>query len=128
MGCFYAGFDYKNRKNGYFKIGETEKDTPAARLSAIRTSDSFQCLRWIHLINETRAERLYVEAYARMMMETHPDLTHTQNDHFLYMIHSKEEKYTQAQAYADLAIKYAITACDMIGIEYENGSKTYRRS
>lgn len=28
MGCIYAGFDYKNRVNGYFKIGETGKKLP----------------------------------------------------------------------------------------------------
>ena len=128
MGCFYTGFDYKNRKNGYFKIGESEKPTPAARLSSIRSTDSFQCLGWIHLINESKAERLYVEAYVRMMMEKHPDLTHTQNDHYLYNIKSKEEKYSQAQSYADLAISYAINACNMAGIEWEKGTKTYKRS
>ena len=128
MGCFYTGFDYKNRKNDYFKIGETEKTTPSARLSTIRSTDSFQCLGWIHLIGETKAERLYVEAYTRMMMEKHPDLTHTQNDHYLYQIKSKEEKYSQAQEYADLAIAYAINACNMAGIKWKVGTKTYKRS
>ena len=128
MGCFYTGFDYKNRKNGYFKIGETEKNTPAARLSAIRSTDSFQCLGWIRLLNETKAQRLYIEAYVRMMMEKHPELTHTQNDHYLYVIKSKEEKYSQAQSYADLAIAYAINACNIAGIKWEMGTKTYKRS
>lgn len=128
MGCFYTGFDYKNRKNGYFKIGESDKPTPSSRISNIRATDSFQCLGWIHLIEETKAERLYVESYVRMMMEKHPDLTHTQNDHYLYQIKSKEEKYTQAQEYADLAIAYAINACNMAGIKWEIGTKTYKRS
>ena len=60
MGCFYTGFDYKNRKNGYFKIGETEKESPAQRLQKIRSTDSFQCLGYIRLIDETKSERLYV--------------------------------------------------------------------
>ena len=36
MGCFYVGFDYKNRVNGYLKIGESGKKTPAQRLFTIR--------------------------------------------------------------------------------------------
>ena len=128
MGSFYTGFDYKNRKNGYFKIGESEKPTPASRLSNIRSTDSFQCLGWLHLIGETKAERLFVEAYVRMKVERLADLTHTQNDHFLYKIESKEMKYSQAQRYADLALSYAIDACMMIGVQWEFGKKTYKRS
>ena len=39
MGCFYTGFDWRNRKNGYFKIGETSGKTPAARLAQIRREE-----------------------------------------------------------------------------------------
>ena len=47
MGCFYVGFDYKNRKNGYLKIGETSAKSPAARLANIRHYDNFQLLGYI---------------------------------------------------------------------------------
>lgn len=127
MGCFYTGFDYKNRVNGYFKIGETDKKTPAARLNKIRKTDSFQCLGWLAIKDESHAERLYVESYVRLMMSNHPDLTHTQNDHFLYTI-KKGYKYEQAQEYANLALKYAMEACEEIGLDYELGTKTYKRS
>ena len=76
MGCFYTGFDYKNRVNGYFKIGESGKKTPAARLAQIRQTDCFQCLGYILLENDTKPQRLFVESYARMMVEKEiPELT-----------------------------------------------------
>lgn len=127
MGCFYTGFDYKNRKNGYFKIGETGKATPAARLSQLRRDDCFQCLGYIILKNESRPERLFVESYVRMMMAENPQLTHTQNDHYLYVIESKERKYAQAQEFADEALRYATEACQMKGIQFEVGKKVYKR-
>lgn len=128
MGCFYVGFDYKNRKNGYFKIGETGKDTPAARLSSIRQTDSFQCLGYIELHNETKAERLFVESYVRMMLDRQmPELTQVQNDHYTYSI-KQGEKYEQAQTIADTALQFAITACVMANIKCNVGTKTFKRS
>ena len=128
MGAFYTGFDYKNRVNGYFKIGETSGKTPAARLATIRQTDCFQCLGYLLLKNETKAERLYVESYVRMMVERKcPALTHTQNDHYLYRIESKERKYAQAQEFADFALSLAKEACEMVGITYEVGKKVYKR-
>jgi hypothetical protein len=126
MGCFYTGFDYKNRKNGYFKIGETSGKTPAARLSQIRTGDSFQCLGYLILHNESKPERLFVESYVRMMMSKKYE--HTQNDHFLYRIESKERKYPQAFEMANEALEYAKTACSLANIDYDIGTKTYKRS
>ena len=128
MGCFYTGFDYKNRVNGYFKIGESGKKTPAARLAQIRQTDCFQCLGYILLENDTKPQRLFVESYARMMVEKEiPELTHTQNDHYTYHIESKERKYEQAQEFADLALKFAIQACEIAGISYKVGTKVYKR-
>lgn len=128
MGCFYAGFDYKNRKNGYFKIGETGGKTPAARLAQIRQTDCFQCLGYLILKGETRSERLFVESYVRMKMERHfSELEQVQNDHYTYTIESKERKYAQAQEFADMALAYAITACELEGIQYEIGTKVYKR-
>ena len=120
MGCFYT--------KGYFKIGESEKPTPSARLSNIRSSDSFQCLGWLRLYGETKAQRLFVESYVRMMMEQNPELTHVKNDHYSYTITSKEEKYNQAYRFANEAISYAIKICNLIGISYARGDKTYKRS
>lgn len=129
MGCFYAGFDYKNRINGYFKTGETGKPTPAARLAQIRQYDSFECLGYIIIKGETKSERLFIESYVRMKMERLPELTHTQNDHFLYQIESKERKYEQAQEFAEMALSFAVEACEMIdGITWERGTKKYKRS
>ena len=128
MGCFYTGFDWRNRKNGYFKIGETSGKTPAQRLCEIRKTDAFQCLGYLLLDGETKAQRLFIESYVRMMMEKNPALTHTQNDHYLYVIDcDKVEKYVQAQAFADEALAHAIKACEIAGISYEVGTKTYKR-
>ena len=126
MGYFYAGFDYKNRKNGYFKIGETGGYL-SSRLARIRYDDAFECLGYLKLIDETKSERLLVESYARVMMSKVDGLTHTQNDHFLYTITSVKEKYTQANGLATMALKYAIEMCEQIGVRYEIGTKKYKK-
>lgn len=126
MGCFYTGFDYKNRKNGYWKIGESSKSTPAQRLAQIRQSDSFQCLGYLILINDTKPQRLFVESYVRMKLES-IGLEHTQNDHFLYAIRS-DGKYEQADEIAKKSIDFAIEACKIAGIQYKIGKRKYKRS
>ncbi len=129
MGCFYTGFDYKNRVNGYFKIGESSKKTPSQRLSAIRQKDSFECLGYLLLDGDTKPERLFIESYVRMKLDqTFAELTHTQNDHYTYAIESKERKYTQAQEFADAAIKFAIEACEIANVKYKVGTRKYKRS
>ena len=114
MGCFYTGFDYKNRKNGYFKIGETEHDTPSSRVSQISRDDAFMWLRYIQIPGATKAELLYVEAYTRLKMSY--CYSHVQNDHFLYSINS--DKYSQALEIAAQAITYAKEACDQLNLKY----------
>lgn len=127
MGAFYTGFNYMNRKNGYFKIGETGKNTPAARLAQIRQADYFQCLGYIVLPEATKAELWEVESYVRLMMErTFPELTHVQNDHYVYTIESGN-KYQQAQRFADSALNFARKACVLFDIEYTDGKKQYKR-
>ena len=124
MGCFYTGFDYYNRVNGYFKIGETEKQTPAARWATIRHYDHFQGLAYLVLKGETKSERLFVESYVRMKFEKF--YKQTQNDHFLYTI-EKGRKYEQANEMSEQAIALAIEACEIAGINWERGTKTYKR-
>lgn len=128
MGCFYTGFDYKNRVNGYFKIGESSKKTPAARLATVRQYDSFQCLGYLLFSGETKSERLFIESYVRMKLDQEcKELSHTQNDHFTYTIESKARKYAQAQEFADLALKYAQEACALANVKFEIGKKVYKR-
>ncbi len=128
MAAFYTGFDWRNRKNGYFKIGETGGKTPAARLSQIRANDAFQCLGYILMPDASKPERLAVEAHVRLMMDRNfPELTHTQNDHYLYQMADREHKYTQVQVFADAAISYAIAACEMYHIAWTMGTKQYKR-
>lgn len=129
MGCFYTGFDYKNRVNGYFKIGESSKKTPSQRLSAIRQKDSFECLGYLLLEGDTKPERLFIESYVRMKLDqTYAELIHTQNDHYTYTIESKERKYAQAQEFTDTAIKFAIEACKIANVKYKVGTRKYKRS
>lgn len=128
MGFFYTGFDYKNRKNGYFKIGETGMKYLNSRLAVIRQTDCFQCLKYLILPNSTKSEREVIEAIVRLQLERaeHFNLTHTQNDHFLYVIR-KDEKYEQAYEIADYSIEWAIKACEMFNIEYAIGTKVMKR-
>ena len=127
MGYFYTGFDYKNRKQGYFKIGETGQKSLASRLATIRQHDSFQCLGYIALEGETKAERLLIESHVRVMLSRTDGLEHTQNDHFLYGIESKDRKYEQAYEIAEIALRYAEDICKLYGIKYSRGTKQYKR-
>ena len=125
MGYFYTGYNYQQKLYGKFKLGESGKNRLNDRLSQIRlTEGNFECLGYLILKNETRTQRLFIESYARMMMEKEPDLTHVQNDHFKYMI-SKGHKKAQAQAIANKALSYAITACEMAEVEYEFGTQQF---
>ena len=124
MGCFYVGFDYKNRKNGYLKIGETSGKTPAARLAVIRQYDCFQLLGYLILNNENTPQRLFIESYVRMKMAE--SYEHTQNDHFLYSI-EQGAKYEQAERIAAQALTYAEEACEMAHVSYKYGTKKYKR-
>jgi len=125
MGCFYVGFDYKNRKNGYLKIGETSAKSPAARLANIRHYDSFQLLGYIVMQGESKPQRLFVESYVRMKLAEHYE--HTQNDHFLYAI-EQGAKYEQADRIAHEALQYAEEGCTIAKVQYAYGTKTYKRS
>lgn len=128
MGYVYVGFDYKNRKNGYLKIGETGQKSLATRLSNIRQYDSFQCLGYLELHNETKAERLFVESFVRMMLERNSnELIQVQNDHFIYQI-EQGNKYEQVQRYANMALQYGQNACLIANIQHTIGTKTYKRS
>lgn len=125
MGCFYVGFDYKNRKNGYLKIGETSANSPANRVANIRHYDNFQLLGYIVMQGESKPQRLFVESYVRLKMSEH--YKHTQNDHFLYSI-EQGAKYEQAYAIAKEALAYAEEGCAIANVQYTYGTKTYKRS
>lgn len=125
MGCVYCGFNYYNRKNGYFKIGQTSYDTPAARLANIKRKEHFQCLGYVTLPNATLAERLYVESAMRLYMER-AGFQNMGNDHFSYEIR-QGCKYEQAHDMAAQVIKWVVKICDENQIQYKIGTKTYKR-
>lgn len=125
MGYFYTGYNFQQKKYGKFKLGETGRPRLNDRLSQIRLVETnFECLGYLILKDETRTQRLFIESYSRMMMEKEPELTHIQNDHFIYDI-IKGHKKAQAQAIANKALSYAITACEMAGVEYEMGTQNF---
>lgn len=125
IGYFYTGFNYLQKKFGRFKLGETGKARLNDRLSVIRNAEGgFQCLGYLVLKRATKAERLFIESYARMMMERNPQLTNVQNDHFIYDI-AKGQKYEQAYDFAQEALSYAMKACEIASVEYEIGSRVF---
>ena len=125
MGCFYTGFDYKNRKNGYWKIGESGYKTPAQRLATIRQGDCFQCTGYLLLKNDTLSERRALEALVRLAMER-AGFKQVQNDHFLNNI-EQGRKYEQAAEITGFVMAEAVKACEYLGIQYEVGAKKYKR-
>jgi len=125
IGWFYVGYDFLNRVNGYFKIGESGMQYLSSRLGQIRQSDAFECLGFLKMPNVTDAERLFIEASVRLALER-VGFTHTQKDHFLYQI-EKGRKVEQAQEIAEMALRFAMSACDLIGVQYEKGYKQYKR-
>lgn len=127
MGCFYVGFDYLNRKNGYLKIGETGKNSPSARIANIHQTDAFQCLEYLILPDSLKVERLFIEAYVRLeLSRKFVELVPMQNDHFSYIIST--DKYGQAQTFADFAIEKAIEICELQGFRWERGQKQFKRA
>ena len=126
MGCFYTGRNFRRWVNLRFKLGESDKDTPASRLSGIRREEPFECLGYLKLPNSTKSERLYVESYARLMVERSKKFTQQGNDHFVCK-NETANKDGVASLFSTLALGYAMDACKMMGIEYEVGTKTYKR-
>lgn len=128
MGCFYTGYAYKQRKNGYFKVGETSHSSPAQRLSSLRQEwGGFQCLGYLILKNESYAERLFIESYVRLKMSQEQGLIHCGNDYFKYLMTTNNKKADQAYSIADLAMHYAIEVCQMQNIEFTIGKRIYSR-
>lgn len=125
IGWFYVGYDFLNRVNGYFKIGESGKEYLSTRLSQIRQGDAFECLGFLKLFDVTDAERWFIESTVRLAMER-AGFIHTQKDHFLYTI-EKGRKIEQAHEIAKQALDFAEAACVLIGVKYERGYKQYRR-
>ena len=125
VGWFYVGYDFLNRVNGYFKIGESGMPHLSTRLGKIRQGDAFECLGFLKMPCVTDSERWFIESTVRLVMER-KGFTHTQKDHFLYDI-EKGRKREQALEIADFALNVAMNACDLIGVEYERGFKQYKR-
>ena len=125
MACFYVGFCYKQRKNGVLKIGQTSKNTPAARAANIRTKEHFQILGYL-TIDADKPNMLFVESFVRKELARKPDLEHFGNDHFAYRI-TEGMKYEQAESLAAEALGLAKMTCEAEGLPYSEGIKTYKR-
>lgn len=115
-GFFYVGGKTANSVNGYVKIGETSTSINQ-RIAMLKQSEhNFYLLQYIALPNATKAERLMVESFVRLNLER-DGYTHTQNDHFTFAM-NKGNKAELYNAFADNAIKYAVQACKLFGIDY----------
>lgn len=115
-GFFYVGGKTANSVNGYVKIGETSISINQ-RMAMLRQSEhNFCLLQYIALPNATKAERLYVESFVRLNLER-DGYTHTQNDHFIFPM-SKDSKTELYNAFANNAIRYAVQACKLFGIDH----------
>ena len=120
MGCFYVGYNNRALTKGSLKIGESNHQTPRKRISNIKSKESFEGIGFLVLINETKAERLFVESYVRMYLERVHDLIHKQNDHFNYEIGKRcsyAKNYKIAKEFSELALAYGEKACEVVGIQ-----------
>lgn len=113
MGCVYAGYRTNRRKNGFFKIGMTEKSNPSQRL----TTYKLQGLFYLEIPKATKAELLYIESSMRVSVE-HIGLRLDGNDCFQYAIdplHNQE----QIQMIAGIALRSARQACINLHLKYQ---------
>lgn len=114
-------FFYVGRNGNYDdyllpKIGETGRKL-AERESEIRaTYKDFRMLGCLMLFNVTQAQRRHIEGEVRAKMEKHGK--HIKNDHFLVAARAKKYRDLQYNAFARIALGYAIDCCRREGYAY----------
>ena len=114
-GKLYVGKDKNRRTKGIAKLGETAQNLKARERQIRKNEKGFQMLACLYLFNVTKAQRRYVESYVRMKMEKY--LPNIGDDHFCFEI-KKGMKDLQYDAFAVIAISYAIECCKQEGFEY----------
>lgn len=112
MGCVYTGFKTNRSKNGFFKVGMTEKDTPASRLS----SYNLQGIFYFEIPKATKAELLFIEAAMRVSVER-MGLRLNGNDCFYYMV-NRPNKLQQIKMISQCALSAAQNACAQLNLNY----------
>ena len=115
VSAFYVGKDKNRRTKGIAKLGETAQNLKARERQIRKNEKGFQMLACLYLFNVTKAQRRYVESYVRMKMEKY--LPNIGDDHFCFEI-KKGMKDLQYDAFAVIAISYAIECCKQEGFEY----------
>ena len=120
MGYFYTGYcarndEWKTNAEMLFKIGETCQKIET-RIGQLRIV-GLKCLK---LKNDTKAQRLFIEAYVRLKLAEYYD--NLGNDYFLY--HTKDSlnikvQYDEAIELSNKAIQFAKESCIMIQLNYE---------
>ena len=113
MGCVYAGFKTKRSKNGFFKIGMTEKDTPTARYA----SYDLQGIFYFDIPKATKAELLYIESTMRVCVER-AGLRLDGNDCFYYLV-DRHNKHAQLDFISHVALLAAQKACQELKLNYQ---------
>lgn len=112
MGCVYTGYKTNRRKNGFFKVGMTEKSKPTSRLTAYNLQGVF----YLEIPKATKAELLYIKSSMRVSVER-AGLRLDGNDCFLYSIDAPNKKQ-QIQMIAGIALRAAQQACNNLQLNY----------
>lgn len=112
MGCVYTGFKTNRSKNGFFKVGMTEKNTPASRLS----SYNLQGIFYFEIPKATKAELLFIEAAMRVSVER-AGLRLNGNDCFYYIV-DRLNKQQQIKMISQHALLAARNACAQLNLNY----------
>lgn len=112
MGCVYTGYKTNRRKNGFFKVGMTEKSEPTSRLTAYNLQGIF----YLEIPKATKAELLYIESSMRVSVER-AGLRLDGNDCFFYLIDTPNKKQ-QIQMIAEIALHAARQACNSLQLKY----------
>lgn len=113
---FYVGRN--GNYNDYImpKIGETGRKL-SDREGEIRSEyEDFEMLGCLMLFNVTQAQRRHVESEVRAKMEKYGK--NIKNDHFLVPARAKKYRDLQYNAFAWIALAYAIDCCRREGYAY----------
>ena len=120
MGFIYCGFKTNNSKNGYMKIGETNRVYLSQRIAEIRHAQkNFVVYDYMEIKDSTPAMTRAIEGHVRFRLEQF-GLKQVQNDHFVYDIKTyfstKEDEFNYL---SNKAMNFAKEYCDAMKIAYE---------
>lgn len=113
----YVGKDTKSKAYCIPKIGQS-KDHWQKRENSIRRREedrNFRMMVYLPLFNATKADRLAIESHVRQKMQKYAQSIG--DDHFRFPC-KKGMKDKQYEAFALIAIGYAIDACKIYNVQF----------